>query len=386
MAYYSLDKIKRTKADIRMIIGQRSNGKTYAVCKEVLEIYKAKQKRFCYIRRFDEDIKSYRAEQLFTPLQPVIEKLFGKGYTVVYYRHKYYIVNDAGEKLDIIGYALSLSSSSHTKSVPYVDVQTILFDEFIQMSGERSLRNERECYENTLSTIIRQKQDIVIYLLANTVSKFSPYFVYYGFDINQVKQGEIATKEIPTDDNKGVLRIALEYCEYNEDIGKKVSKYTTSKMIRTGQWEIPPTDSIPTVKGEKVKERLLCTFKDPASKNEHDIDEVIIGCLLHRAVWADIVLDEKTKLYYHKTHSREFLVLRQVDRRSKYFHLTNDKSLDYHTYNDMGYFLSDLKDLTDIDLEHELFMGRIFCDNMFTADYFNHIWQYYGGVKVRDML
>ena len=387
MAYYSLDKIKRTKADIRMVIGQRSNGKTYAVCKEVLEIYKQKQKRFCYIRRFDEDIKSYRAEQLFTPLQPVIENLFGKGYTVVYYRHKYYLVNDKGEKLDIIGYALSLSSSSHTKSVAYVDVKTIFFDEFIQMQGERTLRDERDKYENTLSTIIREKQDVVIYLLANTVSKFSPYFVYYGFDINKIKQGEIAIKEIPTDDDKGVLKVALEYCEYNEEIGKKVSKYTTSKMIKTGQWEIAPTDDIPTVKGEKVKERLLCTFKDPAAKkSDKEIEEVIVGCLVRTAIWNDLQIDDKTKLYYTKTHVRRFLVLRQVDRRSRYFHLTNDKSLDYHTYNDMGYFLQDIKEQTDIDIEHELFMGRIFCDNMFTADYFNHIWQYYGGVKVRDML
>lgn len=379
MSYYSLDKIKSTKADIRIVIGQRSNGKTYAVCKEVLEIYKAKRKRFCYIRRWDEDIKSYRAEQLFTPLQSVIEKLFGKGYTVVYYRHKYYLVNEKGEKLDCIGYALSLSSASHTKSVAYVDVQTIFYDEFIQMSGERVLRDEKDKFENTLSTIIREKQDVVVYLLANTVSKFSPYFVYYGYDINRVKQGDIAIREIPTDDNKGILRVALEYCEYNEEIGKKVSKYTTSKMIRTGQWEIPPTDDIPTVKGEKVKERLLCTFQDPDA-------EVIIGCLLRRAVWSDIQVDEVTKIYHHVEHEREFLVLRQIERRSKYYHLTKDKSLDYHTYNDMSYFLADIKDTTDIDIEHELFMGRIFCDNMFTADYFNHIWQFYGGIKVRDIL
>lgn len=379
MAYYSLDKIKRTKSDIRIVIGQRSNGKTYAVCKEVLEIYKKDRKRFCYIRRWDEDIKSYRAEQLFTPLQPVIEKLFGKGYTVVHYRHKYYLVNEAGEKLDCIGYALSLSSASHTKSVAYVDVKTIFFDEFIQMSGERALRDEKDKFENTISTIIREKQDVVIYLLANTVSKFSPYFIYYGFDINKIKQGDITVNEIPTDDDKGILRVALEYCEYNEDIGKKVSKYTTSKMIKTGQWEIPPTDDIPTVKGEKIIEKLLCTFQVP------DV-EVIVGCLVHRAVWVDIQKDETTMLYRHKTHVREFLVLRQVQRRSKYYHICKGKSLDYHTYNDMSYFLNDIKEVSDIDIEHELFMGRIFCDNMYTADYFNRVWQYYGGVKVRDML
>ena len=83
---------------------------------------------------------------------------------------------------------------------------------------------------------------------------------------------------------------------------------------------------------------------------------------------------------------REFLVLRQIDRQSSYFHLSDQKSLDYHTYNDCDYMLKDIEEGTGIDFEHELFMGRVFCDNMFTADYFNHCWQLYNRVTTRDML
>lgn len=375
--FYSLTNILNTNADYNLIIGQRSNGKTYACCKHMLQEYKRTKRRFAYIRRWAEDLKGYRAEQLFEPLNAVVSSLFGDEYYIRYYRHKYYLCNGADEKIDVIGYALALSEASHTKSVAYSNIGTILFDEFIQMSGERTLTDERAKFENTLSTLIRYKTDVVIFMCANTVSKFSPYFVYFGIDINKVKQGSIITKEIPTDDDKGVLRVSLEYCEYNKDIGKKSSKYTTSNMIRTGAWEIPPTDDIPTMKNEIVKEKLLCSF--------HDADANInIGCFVRRAVWYDI--SNTDLIYKHVKHVREFLVLRQIDRRSTYFHLTNDKSLDYHTYNDMGYFLRDIIEAHDIDIEHELFMGRIFCDNMFTADYFNHIWQYYGGVKVRDML
>ena len=45
-----------------------------------------------------------------------------------------------------------------------------------------------------------------------------------------------------------------------------------------------------------------------------------------------------------------------------------------------------VEDGTGIDFEHELFMGRVFCDNMFTADYFNHCWIVYNKVTTRDML
>lgn len=379
MHYYRLNKILATKSDFNLIVGQRSNGKTYACCEFLLKEYKRTKKRFCYIRRWADDIKGYRAEQLFYPLRAVVEKLFGKDYYIQYYRHKYFLCNPNGDKIDIIGYSLALSEAAHTKSVAYSDVKYILFDEFIQMAGERILPDESAKFENTLSTIIRDRQDVIIFMLANTVSKFSPYFIHFGIDINKVEQGTIITREIPTDDDKGMLRVALEYCEYNADIGKKVSKYTTSKMIRTGQWEIPPTDDIPSVKGEKVKDKLLCSFFDPEAN-------VIIGCFVRRTLWAELVTDPDTLIMCHKFHSREFLILRQVTKRSRYYHLTMDKSLDYHTYNDLGYFLNDIKENTEIDIEHELFMGRIFCDNMFTADYFNHIWQKYGGIKVRDML
>lgn len=376
--FYSLTNILNTKSDYNLIIGQRSNGKTYACCKYCIEQYKKYKKRFAYIRRWSEDLKGFRAEQLFEPLNEVVTKLFGDGYYIKYFRHKYYLCNENDEKIDVIGYALALSEASHTKSVAYpANLDTILFDEFIQMSGERTLTDERSKFENTISTLVRYRTNVKIFMCANTVSKFSPYFVYFGIDINKVKQGSIVTKEIPTDDDKGILRVSLEYCEYNKDIGKKASKYTSSKMIRTGQWEIPPTDDIPTMKNEIVKEKLLCSFHDPDS-------DINIGCFVRRAIWYDI--SNKDLIYKHVKHVREFLVLRQIENRSRYFHLTNDKSLDYHTYNDMGYFLKDIMDSHDIDIEHELFMGRIFCDNMFTADYFNHIWQYYGGIKVRDML
>mgnify|MGYP002519720676 CR=1 FL=1 len=219
MKYYSLTKINNTKADYNLIIGQRSNGKTYAVCKYLIQQYKKTGRKFAYIRRWADDIKGYRAEQLFMPLQAEIERIYGHGYSITYYRHKYYLTDPDGKKQFIMGYALSLSEASHTKSVAYTDIKYILFDEFIQMAGERTLADEKAKFENTLSTLIRDKQDVVIYMLANTVSKFSPYFIYFGIDINKVSQGSIITKEIPTDDDKGILRVSLEYCEYNPDIG-----------------------------------------------------------------------------------------------------------------------------------------------------------------------
>lgn len=379
--YYSFRNILGKKADVNIVVGQRGNGKSYGLGKIVLDTYKKNKSRFVYLRRWADDIRGYRAEQLFDPLYKYIQELFGEGYTVGYYHKKYYLIDPDNKKVDCIGYALSLSEASHTKSVAYSNVKIIWFDEFIQMSGEPALRDEQLKYENTLSSIIRDKTDVVIFLLGNTVSKFSPYFVKYGIDINKVKQGTIVTQELPTDDDKIKLRVALEYCEYNEDIGKKTSKYTTSRMISTGQWEIPLTDDIPSVKGEIIKDKMLFTVKVPDLK-----DDVIIGCFLRSSKWFTIEQEPNTKLYYNKAHRRQFLIFRSVDKISNYYHLSDEKALNYHTYNDIDYLLNDIKEDTDIDIEKEIFMGRVFCDNMFTADHFYHAWTTYGKIGLRNML
>lgn len=375
--YYDIRPLLNKNCDINLIIGQRGNGKTYGVCKYMLQQCRARKCRFAYIRRWADDIKGFRAEQLFFPLAKEVEELWGPDYSILYYRHKYYLVNPAGEKVNILGYCLALSEASHTKSVAYTDVKVILFDEFIQMAGEATLRDEMLKYENTLSTIIRDANDVTIFLAANTVSKFSPYFTKYGFDINQVNQGDIVTNKFEMPEN--ILKVALEYCEYNEDVGKATSKYTTSSMITKGQWEIPPTDDIPQCENEKVIEKLLCTMVEPNT-------EIIIGLFLRTGRWETLELDETTKCYYTKSHVRQFLVIRQINVRSSYFHLTKEKSLDYTTYNDLGLMYKDIEEGTGIDIDREMSMGRVFAENMFTANYFTECLKLYQLPKVTDLL
>lgn len=379
MKYYSLKKILQEKADVNIIVGQRGNGKSYSLAELVLKDYKENKKRFIYIRRWLDDIKQASPE-LFAPLQDLIEEIFGEGFTITYYRRKFYLVNANGTKIDIIGFAVALSETHHTKSVNFPDVHYIWIDEIIQMQGERVLPGEQSKYENTLSTIIREnKNDCKIFIAGNTVSKFSWIFVYYGIQVNTVKQGDIIVKDIPTDDNKQFLRVAFEYCEYNEEVGKKVSKFARSNMIKGGQWEIAPVSDIPTVSGELHNDRKLFTMWDSDG-------EILIGCYLRNVRWSTLEKNPNTYLIQEKIHRRNFLIIKQADTQSRYYHLTNEKTLSYHQYNDLDYMLNDIKEETGIDFIHELFSGRIFANDMFIADYFNHCWGVYGKVPIRNLL
>ena len=376
--YWNILKILGFKADFNLVIGQRGNGKTFGVLKHFLELYKKTKKRFCYIRRWDEDVKAFRMEQLFAPFRNVIDELFGEEFTIQYRNHKFYLVNGNDTKIDCIGYVLSLSSSHHTKSIAYTNVGSILYDEFIRMSGEQELKDELSRFDNTLSTIIRgDNTNVVIWMLANTVSKYSPYFLRFGIDINKVEQGTVTVKDIPLETGE-VLKVALEYCEFNEEASKKISKYSTNAMIKSGKWEIPETDEIPTVPGSKIREQLLFSIYSEEVN-------VTIGCFLRKEKWAELKPNDQM-LYVPEYHVREFLVIRTIESKSSYFHLSTEKSLKYTQYNDLGTMLQDIKDTTDIDFDDELHRGRVFCDNAFTGDYFINAWLKFGRVAARNLI
>lgn len=376
--YWNPSKLIGTGADFMLCIGQRGNGKTYGILKYFLQQYKKTKKRFCYLRRWDEDIKAYRMEQLFAPFRNLIDELFGDEFTIVYKNHKFYLVNGNGTKVDTLGYVLSISSSAHTKSISYTNVGYILYDEFIRMTGEQELRDEMSRFDNTLSTIIRGDNiNVKVFMLANTVSKYSPFFLRFAIDINKIEQGTITVKDIPLETGD-ILKVALEYCEFNEEASKKISKYSTNAMIKSGKWEIPETDEIPTVPNSIIKEQLLFTIYSEEVN-------VTVGCFLRREKWAELIKNDQL-LFVPKYHVREFLVLRTVDKKSSYFHLSKEKSLKYTDYNDLGIMLKDIKEQTDIDFDDELYRGRVFCDNCFTGDYFCNAWVKFGRVAARELL
>lgn len=372
--YYTLDDVLKRKPDILMVWGQRTAGKTYSALKTVLERYKKNGSRFVYIRRWHDDIKIANAQQLFTPLP--ISEIFGGNFDVTYYSGVYYLVNlDDGSKEEI-GFITSLSDAYHKKSVPYVDVKTIIFDEFIQQTGEPALGGEVARWESILNTIIRDKTDVQIILLGNSVNIYSPYFTLYGVNSKSMKPGDIVEVSVPREN--GITRIVAEYGQYREEIGKDASKYIfKSKMTTKGEYEIPEVDDIPKMENEQVTEKLLFTAYDSDA-------QINVGVFLRTGIYTTMKIDDF--VYRPVKHIRQFLVIRETDRTSKYYHLTIQKTLDYHTFNDFKMLLQDIKENTEIDFVNELYRGRVYAENMFVANFFDHVWATYFTIKPRELL
>lgn len=241
MKYYSLKNILKTKSVYNVIVGERSNGKTYASLFYCLSEYLKSNHRFVYLRRWKEDITSKRMTNLFNSMD--IQKISKNKFdTIVYKSGKFYLgkLNEKNEVVaekDCFCYALSLSDMEHDKSISYSNVKNIIFDEFL--TRQFYIKDEFVIFMNVISTVVRNNDDVKIFMLGNTVNSYSPYFDEMGIsNIKNQKQGTIDIYNY-SDSN---LTVAVEYCENTEN-SKKSNKYFAFnnphlQMIRGGKWEL----------------------------------------------------------------------------------------------------------------------------------------------------
>lgn len=247
--FYSLDKILEKNADYNIVFGERSNGKTYACLEYSIKkfVESGYKEQTAIVRRYREDIKGKRAETLYNALvaNGRVTELTNGEYSSVYYLHgKWYLANfDENLQKYVpnttpIAYAFALSEMEHDKSTSYPNITTVIFDEFI--TRRYYLPDEFILFMNVLSTIIRQRNNVKIFMLGNTVNKYCPYFAEMGLKhIAQMEQGTIDEYKF----GKGALTIAVEYAD-NISKNKESNKYfcfddsESVQMIINGAWEM----------------------------------------------------------------------------------------------------------------------------------------------------
>lgn len=244
--FYSLKEILKRHADYNIIFGERSNGKTYACLEYGLRNYVNTGKQMAYLRRWREDLRGKRAESLFSGhvANGLLDELTGGKFNEVFYMSgKWFLSYYDSEKKKRTPdtrpfcYGFALSEVEHDKSTSYPDVTTIVFDEFL--TRRYYLPDEFVTYMNVLSTIIRQRGDVRVFMLGNTVNKFCPYFTEMG--LRQIDKQEQGTIDLYKFGESGAT-VAVEYAA--TVMKKKASnKYfcfdnAHLQMITGGKWEL----------------------------------------------------------------------------------------------------------------------------------------------------
>ena len=253
--FYSLKPILEKNATYSMVIGERSNGKTYSVLEYAITRYCQGKGQLAIVRRWREDFTGQLGQQMFGAFQRsgLIEKLSNNVYNAIYYwSSRWYLcfIDDDGNRTakddTPLAFGFALSSAEHYKSTSYPDITTVLFDEFITPASRPYIPDEFVLFTNVLSTIIRQRNNVKIFMLGNTVNKYCPYFNEMG--LKHVREMEQGTIDVYTY-GESKLTVAVEYCAPTKK-GKSSDKYFAFdnpklRMITTGGWEIDVYPHIP---------------------------------------------------------------------------------------------------------------------------------------------
>lgn len=272
LKFYSLDPILSKDCQYNMIFGERSNGKTYALLKYIVSNYIKHKTQGALIRRWKEDFRGKRGQTMFDALvaDGLISRLTNNEYqTVYYYSGKWYLANPDARTGKMIPaeepfcYGFALSDAEHDKSTSYPKIKTIFFDEFL--TRQYYLPDEFVLFMNVISTIVRQRDDVKIFMCGNTVNQYCPYFTEMGLThVKEMNKGAIEVYKY----GESRLRVAVEYADSISDKGKPSDVYFAFNnpkltMITGGAWEMAMYPHLPLkYKPKDIKLTYFMRFND----------------------------------------------------------------------------------------------------------------------------
>lgn len=230
--YYDLKDLLHTNSKYNMIIGERSNGKSYQVKLHCLKKALKGISQFAYVRREREDVKRNAVEEYFSDIN-IVKLSHGKYDCIQAYSERIYACHHEDDKIIkdiVIGHYFYLSGETHYKSRAYPNTEDLIFEEFITDSGY--LYEEPKTFMSLCSTIFRQRENVSIWMIGNTISQNCPYF--NAWHLNHVYKQEIGTIETYLMDD--VVSLAI---EYTGSIEKKETIFfgQSKQMIQHGKWD-----------------------------------------------------------------------------------------------------------------------------------------------------
>ena len=250
--HWTGDRIRKENADYNIVVGERGNGKTYDIQKMCIEKFLKTGEQCFLLRRWMEDVKPSNAANFWDGnLLAKLTDMSGGRFRNIVLRGMRYIAVDYDDKgkpivneENTIGFIWDVNEAERLKGQSFPGVTNIVFEEFISLSQMGYIPDEVTLFLNCLSTIIRDRTNVKVWMLGNTVNPYNPYFKHFGIKGLELRQGEIWTK---TDTLTG-CKLAVEFCAQRRQGSLKgtSAKYFafgtadgSTDMILTGQWQLP---------------------------------------------------------------------------------------------------------------------------------------------------
>lgn len=245
--YYSISKIEKMECRYNLLLGGRNIGKSYAVKRKlVTEAWKNSLNKFIYLRRYDSDINESLVTSYFGDVD-IVSITDGQANVIEVFRKQIFASfydENTGKKTKIkqIGYACALNLQTRYKSTTWLDVQNIVYEEFV--TDEGYLFGEVNKLKNFVSTVARDRA-IQVWLIGNTISRVCPYY-------NEWKLTRIPKQEAGTIDVYNFEGVTIGVELIDKEGGGQMFFGENDRMIKGVSWEVKSIPRLP--KGEDYKQ------------------------------------------------------------------------------------------------------------------------------------
>lgn len=231
VVHYSNKNIKAKNANFNLIYGEKSGGKSYQMKhNEMIENYLKTGNRFILMRRWKDDISNFWIDRYFNEDVDINKLTNGKYNCISTYRKEIFFSNINEDRKIIrgekIGYAVALSQEQHFSSASFLDVDTIVFEEFMERGAY--IAREPEKLMIFYNTVDRGKGRVKLWLVGNTISRVNPYLKDWNLQevVRKQKQGDIDVIEVKNENN--TVKLAIEYAK---SVGNKQMAIGNAKSM-----------------------------------------------------------------------------------------------------------------------------------------------------------
>lgn len=245
MEFYSIERILKCKATMNILLGQRSNGKSYSVKRECVQEAFLGMGDLIYLRRWSLETKNDDVTDYFADC-PVKDITGGQYDLITVYRSRIYLANNNEGDIKrgpCIGRTAALTAAPHLKSViERGKYKNIIYEEFCTDGGY--LPNEPDKLQQFIATVFGVQYSGRVWLIGNTVSRVNPYFSKWNLGkTKDLKPGQIDQYLFKSEDGSEVS-IAVEFCSSIE-VPSGMFFGNVAKNITTGVWETEEEPQIP---------------------------------------------------------------------------------------------------------------------------------------------
>lgn len=284
---------------IYMILGQRSDGKTYGAIADSITTFCKTGVPSAYIRRFAESTTKSFMQDLTRPHGNTIRKFTNGKYNASMYKSKRFYFTNLGDDPETSKnpflYAYALNTWENAKGADSGAFHNVIFDEYVSQS--KYLPDEYRIFENVLSSILRTRDESRLIMLGNPINQICPYFDEFNIEPHTLKPGDIVYRQ---SSNGAVLKfVYVPPMSEKHSVLHSIFDFNKSGSITTGYWEYGDFPHIPAglIKKSELFYQFAIMYKNQFAICEFYQCDDIIFCFWRPGNPDKIMMDRELILY-----------------------------------------------------------------------------------------